>query len=144
MNVDISEKIYSLVNVFHAEEKQARDYGSEHLLYHSEVNLIVAVFHHPDSNTSELADILSITNGAITQVANKLIAKGLLERYKQPANQKDTYYRLTQEGETVYHGHENHHKEMNAEVFDYMDSLDESQSSAIITLLDLMIEKLRE
>lgn len=142
MKTRIIEKMYSLVNIFNAEIKQSRDYGTGQLLYHSEVHLIVAMFNHKNANASELAHVLGVTNGAVTQVANKLVKKGLIERYKIKDNKKDTYFRLTKQGETVYYGHENHHKIMHAAALEYMDSLDDDKIEAIITLFDKLTAKM--
>lgn len=136
----IREKLYQTMESCNKEMKQCRDYGTGHLLYHSEVHLIVAIFKHPEANASELAQALGITNGAVTQVANKLSKKGLIDKYKLNGNKKDTYFRLTEQGEQVYWGHERHHEKIYAMVKEYLDSLEQDQINAIITFLDKMIE----
>jgi DNA-binding MarR family transcriptional regulator len=142
MKVELMERIYFLINSFNAESKQARDYGTGDLLHHSEVHLIVAMFNHKDANASELAHALGVTNGAVTQVANKLVKKGLIERYKEKGNKKDTFFRLTKQSETVYYGHERHHEEMHADAIKFMDSLNENDVKVIIALFDKLTEKM--
>lgn len=140
--INIIEKLYQLLNIFNAEMKQCRDYGTGHLLYHSEVHLIMAIFNHKDANVSELAQALGITNGAVTQVADKLLEKGLIEKYKLKDDKRGTYFRLTEQGETVYYGHEKHHDDMQDEAMEYMESLDEDKAEVIITLVDKLIKKI--
>jgi DNA-binding MarR family transcriptional regulator len=140
MKLEIVEKLYSVANFLNAEEKQSRNYGTEHSMFHSEVHLIVAMFNHKNANVSELAEALKITTGAVSQVANKLVKKGLIEKHKGKESLKDTFYKLTEEGEKVYYGHENHHKMLNAGVLEYMDSLTSDQVVTIVTFLDKVTE----
>ncbi len=140
MKDQIIEKIYQIFDILNEEFKQCRDYGNGLSLYHSEVHLIVAIFNHKDANASELSQVLGVTNGAVTQVADKLSKKGLIERYRLRGNKKDTYFRLTEQGEQVYWGHEMHHNKMNAKVMEYINSLDDDQVKLIVTFLDKMIE----
>lgn len=142
MKDQILEKILEIVNILNEEIKQSRDYGTGHFLYHSEVHLIVAIFNHKDANASELSQVLGVTNGAVTQVADKLSKKGLIERYRLKGNKKDTYFMLTEQGEQVYWGHEKHHNKMNVKVMEYINCLDDDKVKLIVTFLDKMIEGL--
>ena len=105
MDDQVIEKVYQIFDILTKEAKQCRDYGNGLFLYHSEVHLIVAIFNHKDANASDLSQFLGITNGAITQVADKLSKKELIERYRLKENKKETYFRLTKQGEQVYWGH---------------------------------------
>ncbi|MFV0412100.1 MAG: MarR family winged helix-turn-helix transcriptional regulator [Oscillospiraceae bacterium] len=140
--MQIVEKMYQTVNIFTAEAKQARDYGTGHLLYHAEVHLITAIYNHKNAKASELAEALGITNGALTQVAHKLVNKGLIERYKLDPDKRETYFRLTQQGRIVYHGHEQYHKTMHSKALEYLSSLNNEQIDVISTLLDKLTEEM--
>lgn len=140
MKAQIIDKIRDIATIINKEIKQCRDYGTGHSLYHSEVHLIVAIFNHRDANASELSQVLDITNGAVTQVADKLSKKGLIERYRLKENKKDTYFRLTEQGEQVYWGHEKHHNKLNARVMEHLKGMDEDQVKLIVTFLDTIIE----
>jgi DNA-binding MarR family transcriptional regulator len=140
VRTQIVEKLYQTGVMLNNEMKQCRDYGSGHLLYHSEVHLIIAIYKHKDANVSELAQVLGITNGAVPQVANKLIQKGLIEKYRLKGNKKDIYYRLTEQGELVYWGHEIHHNQIHTKIAEYLNSLDDDKVQAIATFLDKTIE----
>lgn len=140
MKTKIVELLYQTVNIFNAETRQPRDYGAEQLMYHSEVHLISAIFNHKEANASELAQVLGITNGAVTQVANKLVKKGLIERYKLPGNKKETYFLCTEQGEKVHYGHEDYHKKILVEAMKYIDSLEHDKVEAIDTFLNKVNE----
>jgi DNA-binding MarR family transcriptional regulator len=138
---ELMEKIYSLVNAFKAEAKQPHAYGTGHSLYDSEIHLIVAIFNHDKANVSGLARALMVTNGAVSQIANKLVQKGLVEKYKDPANRKDTYFRLTELGTKAYHGHESHHKTMHADAMAFIDSLEGDKIETIAVFLEKMAKR---
>jgi DNA-binding MarR family transcriptional regulator len=108
------------------------------MLYHSEVHLIIAIKEHPDANASELADALAVTNGAVTQVADKLERKGLIERYRANDNKKDTYFRLTEGGERAYYGHKEHHEKMNAKVIAYIKGLSDAEYRLVSEFAEAM------
>jgi len=140
MKEPIIEKIYEVAEILNKERGTCRDYGAGLALYHSEVHLIIAIMEHSNANASELADALNITNGAITQVADKLERKGLIERYHLNNNKKDTYFRLTDGGDAVYHGHIAHHEKMNAKVIKYLKGLSESEYRLIADFANAMLE----
>jgi DNA-binding MarR family transcriptional regulator len=140
MKEPVIEKIYEVVEILNKERGTCRDYGAGNSLYHSEVHLIIAIMEHPNANASELADVLGITNGAITQVADKLERKGLIERYWANDNKKNTYFRLTESGELVYHGHVAHHDKMNAKVVEYHKGLSESEYRLIADFANAMLD----
>jgi DNA-binding MarR family transcriptional regulator len=140
MKEPILVKIYDIADILSRERSQPRDYGIGHALYHSEVHLIMAIKEHPDANASELADALGITNGAITQVADKLERKGFIERYRLPDNRKDLYFRLTESGERAYSGHNAHHEKMNAKVVEYLRSLSESDYRIVSDFVRVLSE----
>lgn len=140
MEDQVIERLYEIVNILDKETKQPRSYGTDYSLYPSEVHLIAAIFNHGDANASELSRVLDITNGAITQVADKLSCKGLIERYKVKGNKKEVYFRLTEQGEQVYWEHEEHHNKMNAKVMNYIGALSANETKLIITFLDNIIE----
>ncbi|WP_245954602.1 MarR family winged helix-turn-helix transcriptional regulator [Paenibacillus flagellatus] len=48
--------------------------------------------------TAELAETLGVTSGAITGLADKLIAKGMLERERSEEDRRVVYLRMTDKG----------------------------------------------
>lgn len=139
--IEIIEKVIRLANKINQTNKIPRDYGSGHVLYHSEIHSIEAIHNHDNVNASELSKILGVTNGAINQVTNKLIAKGLAEQYKLNDNNKEVFYRLTELGEKANSGHNEYHKEEYENILQYLNSATEEQIQAINSFLDGLIEK---
>ena len=134
----IVEKLIHAVNKMNACAKKPRDYGTSDLLYQSEIHTLAAVHHHAGRNASELAVILGVTNGAITQVVGKLMNKGLIEKYHLRGNQKEVYFRLTQKGEVAYAGHERCDAVRFGDLLNYLSSLQEGE----LEIIEAFFEKL--
>jgi len=77
----------------------------------SEVHCIEYIGRNVDSNVTKLAESFYMTRGAISKLTKKLIKKGIIESYQKPDNEKEIYFRLTEQGEVVYKIHEELHKE---------------------------------
>lgn len=75
----------------------------------SEVHCIDYIGKHKDVNVTKLAEVFSMTRGAISKLAKKLIAKGLIESYQKPENKKEIYYKLTESGWRIFDIHEKLH-----------------------------------
>ncbi|WP_251551600.1 MarR family transcriptional regulator [Neobacillus muris] len=77
----------------------------------SEVHCIESIEKNRDANVTKLAESLYMTRGAISKLTKKLIKKGLIDSYQKPDNQKEIYFRLTDQGKVIYKIHEELHKE---------------------------------
>lgn len=77
----------------------------------SEVHCIEYIGKNKDVNVTKLAESFYMTRGAISKLAKKLIAKGLIESYQKPENKKEIYYKLTESGWRIFNIHEKLHTE---------------------------------
>lgn len=77
----------------------------------SEVHCIEYIGKNEDANVTKLAEDFYMTRGAISKLAKKLIAKGLIESYQKPENKKEIYYKLTESGWRIFDIHEKLHME---------------------------------
>ncbi len=68
----------------------------------TELRCIEYVGHHPNVNATRLAGAFFMTTGAASKLTKKLLSKGLLSRYQKLENRKEVYFRLTEQGETLY------------------------------------------
>jgi DNA-binding MarR family transcriptional regulator len=137
---EIIEKMYKMLSMVSDEMKTARDYGVGFKIHHSEVHLLETIDKHEGANANELSKILGLTNGAISQVAKKLLDKALIENYQLPNNKKEVYFRLTDSGLKVLEGHRDHHAKINADFFDFVtDRATEKDIQAIMKFMDLII-----
>lgn len=119
-------------------EKIPIDFGSGERLYSSEIHTIVYIGSHPDINVTNLAKIMGVTKGAISQAIKKLEKKKLVERHRSPTNNKEILLHLTKKGEIDYHGHEAFHAKHDAEFFQALANI----SSEQIQFLEYLFEQL--
>lgn len=75
------------------------------LVFKSELHTLVEIGKLPGINVTELADKLSVTKGAISQVTKKLEKKLLISRDKDYNNDKELKLSLTEQGQKLFDGH---------------------------------------
>lgn len=127
-------------NRINSNDKKPRSFGTSQLLYQSEIHFIDAIEPGNGLNASCLSEKLRITNGAVTQIADKLLRKRLIEKYKKENNKKEVFLKLTTEGETAFKNHRLFHQELNDRMVEYLDSLNREKTDGIIGLINI-IEK---
>jgi len=139
----IIEKMFCAFNEMNENAKQPRDYGTGQLLYQSEIHTVSVICNHEQVNASELAQIMGITNGAITQVVNKLIQKGLVEKYNLPGNKKEVHFRLTESGRIANEAHYRYHEKIHGHVIGYLSELDKEKIEAIGQFFDIFVASMK-
>lgn len=125
-----------------ANDKKPKRFGTACLLYQSEIHFIAAIGLSDGLSASELSEKLGITNGAVTQVADKLLKKKLIRKYKKEENKKTVYIALTKEGLRAYKNHEKFHTDFNKKLAAYLSSLSKKEFSAIARLAELVDENI--
>ena len=108
-----------------ANDKKPRKFGTERLLHQSEIHFIDAVGPGDGLIASQAAQKLGITKSAVTQIADKLVKKGLVEKRRSVNNRKEVMIKLTTDGEVAYENHRPFHQKLNDEMVRYFDGLSE-------------------
>lgn len=140
MECKLIHVFFEMMSMIAKEQRTPRDYGNSCLLYHSELNFISTIHSNPKANAKELAELLGVTQGAVTQVAGRLAAKNLIEPYTVTGNKKERYYKITPMGESIRLRHHAYHAKANAEICKYFCSLNEEESAAIFSFFEKMKE----
>jgi DNA-binding MarR family transcriptional regulator len=109
-----------IMNKFNADEKKSIDYGTGNRLFRSEVHTIEAIGDNPDINVTDLALYLGVTKGAISQIVDKLIKKGLVNKVMATPGVNEVALSLTEKGMLVHKKHKEHHAEMYREIAQMM------------------------
>ena len=125
-------------------EKTPRRYGTDELLYTSEILTIESLGYQSGVNVTEFASKHGITKGAVSQIINKLEQKGLVTRYKGSENQKEVLLKLTTKGEIAFHQHQLFHLQFAREFFDEFENMTQEHLSVLInffTKLDHIMER---
>ncbi len=88
------------------------DFGTGTPLYRTEIHTVQAIGEHPGINITELAGLMGVTKGAVSQTVGKLVDKGLVRKTHADDNAKEILLLLTERGNTGFRNHQNLHMAM--------------------------------
>jgi DNA-binding MarR family transcriptional regulator len=106
--IDLFLKILHLYSVI---GRKPKDYGTGDLLFFTEIHTITMVGKNREINLTQLAEMMGVTKGAISQTIRKLMNKNLITR-SNTNNRKEINLRLSEKGMMVYKGQESFQKEL--------------------------------
>lgn len=124
-------------------EKVKRKYNGIEL-YPSEIHTLVFIQDNNQINMTQIAQKLGVTKGAIFKIIEKLEKKELLSRYKRPDNNKNTYFKLSEEGMLAYEGHEKFHRDFFGEPPEEFDKFVFNNEEVILKMFELTKDYLDE
>ena len=88
------------------------------------------------ANVTKIANEMDMTRGAISKICKRLLNKGLVESYQRPDNNKEIYYRLTEDGQHVYNEHQTLHSQARQEKLSLINTYSEYEQSIILCFLN--------
>ena len=141
MENKILQESLKLINKYNSFDKKARKYGTDKLLYRSEIHVIDAIGMNEGMTTTKVAEILGITKGAVSQITSKLIEKKLIKK-EEGKGINEVYLSLTQEGMTAYNGHCQLHEHMFSRMNKLIGDMDETTQEAIQNLIAELFNEL--
>ncbi len=140
----ISESWIRILNKMDADQKCPRDFGSGDLLHCSEIHTIMAVGKNPDSTLTRLSRVLGISKSAVSQMISRLTRKNLVEKHRDPDNDKEILIRLSPRGTIAHLGHEQHHARIYARMHQRLGDLTDEQFAVILRFLSAIEETIDE
>ena len=140
----LSEAWIRILNKINEDEKTPRDFGSGDLLHCSEIHTIMAIGRYPDINITSLSRLLGISKSATSQMTGKLERKKLVEKHRDPANEKEILCRLSPRGTIAFLGHEQHHARIYAVLHAKLGDLSEEQFSLVLRFVTAVEETFEE
>lgn len=102
------------------------------------LHMIDMIGKYPDYKLTQIAEILDVTKGAISQMARKLEQKGLIRKAEYSENEKNIHFELTDEGWRVYYGHEKLHEEMYEKLRKMLAPYNDSDAEKVKQILQIM------
>ena len=88
------------------------------------------------ANVTKIASEMDMTRGAISKISKRLLAKGMIESYQRPDNNKEIYFRLTENGQKVYVEHKKCHNQSKQEKLALLESYREEEQAVILRFLN--------
>lgn len=101
----------------------------------SELHCIEAIGKLEHPNGVKLATLLSMTRGAVTKLAKRLLQDGLIESYTRSDNKKEIYYRLTSTGEVLFKEHEVAHTKWEERDIAFLSSVPIKEQQVVLEFL---------
>jgi DNA-binding MarR family transcriptional regulator len=93
---------------------------------------------------TELANILSVTKGAVSQSLKKLEIKGFIIKKQDPQNLSRNSVSLSSKGKTAFFAHQHWHETMDGGFKDYYLSLDAEKIAFLFDFLGRVEEFLEK
>ena len=122
------EKFVGLVRLYEELESTPRRYGTDELLSSSEIHLIERIGDNFESlSVTDLAGLLGVTKGAVSQQLKKLANKELTVKEEDPRNLSRSIVRLTSKGKAAYFSHKHWHEKMDGGYKAYFMGLDQDK-----------------
>lgn len=121
-------------------ESIPRDFGTDDLLFPSEIHTLCVIGALPKINITNLAIQLGITKGAVSKLAKKLVEKRLIEKYREFGNEKEILVRLTPQGRKAYLNHEKYHNKVFSRIIREVEEMDSDQAVFLLRFLGMMEE----
>ena len=133
----LHEKFIHIVKLAHQFEKRPRRFGTDELLTNSEIHLIEVVGDNDESlSVTDLAGILEVTKGAVSQNLKRLEYKGLTDKQTDPENRSRAIVRLTLKGKAAYYAHKHWHETMDGGFKEYYLQFDRDKIDFLFEFLD--------
>ena len=133
----VHERFKSIVALAVQLEQVPRCFGTEERLTSAEIHLVEIVGDYGESSSvTDLAKILGVTKGAVSQNLKRLEKKGLTLKIVDPQNSSRSIVQLTSKGKTAYYAHKHWHETMDGGFQEYFMNLDKSRIDFLIEFLD--------
>lgn len=115
--------------------KIPRNYGTDVIIYRSEIHIIKLIGDYANLHVSEIARKFGVTKGAVSQTLKKLERKGLVEKYLDSTNNTRLLVRLTDKGMKSYLSHEKYHKEYDEDMYSFFNKLNDYELEIILAFI---------
>lgn len=136
------EKVYRVMNKFNMKTKQPRTYGTEYMLYPSEVHMLEVIGSHEKLTATRIAEKLGITKGAVSQTTAKLLEKKLIQKSLSESGKNEILISLTKQGYTVYQNHRKFHEDMMGKITQVINQMSRESIKSMEALIDVVEQSL--
>ena len=121
-------------------DSSPRSYGTPDVLYSEECHTLELIGKYEGITITEIARRVGKTKSAISQMVDRLIKKGLLEKQPHPENERGVLLKLTPKGEIVFA----YHAQYDRDQFDKLcEQLDGFSNRELCTYMEIQKEIIR-
>ena len=117
-------------------EQTPRPFGTEELLTATEIHLVEIIGENGESlGVTDLAGLLGVTKGAVSQTLKKLEKKNLTTKNPDPENGSRAIVGLTTKGKTAFYAHRHWHETMDGGFKEYFQNLNQDRIDFVVKFL---------
>lgn len=125
-------------------EEHALATGLESDISITEINIIAKIGHHEGVRMSDAARIIGVTLATLTVACDKLEAKGLVQRTRDPSDRRVVKISLTPKGMAAYEFHRQFHAKMFEAVLGALSPEEERIFTRCLEKLQDLVDELPE
>ena len=120
--------------------KAHNPFGTDVNIYRSEIHIIQLIGDRGEVYISEIAKIIGVTKGTVSQIVKRLENKGLVHKFVDENNNTRQLVNLTEKGMTAYEAHVEYHQREHREMERFLDSLDAENKKVLQAFLSKAYE----
>lgn len=140
--MDVYITAYRLINKYNAKTKQPKTFGTAETVCGSEAQVLDVVAHEQPVIASQIAMLLGITKGAVSQTLAKLEKKALIERVPSDAGGGMVVISLSEKGQEILTNYYAYRDCRLRKVIAAAQSLPPESAAAVFTMLEAFEEAL--
>jgi DNA-binding MarR family transcriptional regulator len=135
VSVNILKTLVMIIQKAAFIDNQPVDLNDGYQLSAVEIHLIDMAGRFPGDTISELASRLGVTKSAVSQMVQKLVIKGYLDRGRELGNRKNICLHLTPTGKKAFTWHQSLHSEVDNQIFSYLSTLSNQDRQMLFAIL---------
>lgn len=120
------DMFHRVMNKMKRIEQKPRRFGTDFLLYPSEIHTIEAIGRNAGINVTALAALQGVTKGAVSQIIQKLLKKGMVVRMKDEMSDREVLLKLSDTGKIAYQAHADFHSQIDPELVEIIAQADDA------------------
>jgi DNA-binding MarR family transcriptional regulator len=140
----IVEQYMLLVERISNTTRAHKSFGTDVDIYRSEIHVIQLIGDRKEVFISEIARLIGITKGTVSQIVNRLEAKGLAVKSVDADNNTRQMVQLTAKGMAAYEAHADYHLREHQEMERFLASLSAENREVLGRFLSLAYEMIED
>ncbi|BFR48495.1 MarR family transcriptional regulator [Nitratidesulfovibrio sp. HK-II] len=128
-----------LIHILTAGKREARSYAGMDF-HKAEIHLIEMIGQNPGVTAWQIADILKVTKGAVSQLSTKLLNKEVLEKRYHPNDSRVHELYLTALGWKAYEEHERHEMALVGDILSRLEKMSDNDVEAFASVVDMVAD----
>lgn len=136
---------HKVMNKMRRIEKTPRKFGTDVLLYPSEIHTLDVIGRNTGINITDLAALQGVTKGAVSQVIRKLVDKEMVIRMKDEKSDREVLLMLSGTGKVAFDAHRDFHSQIDPHLIDIINNASEDNirfMESIFTSLDRFCDEI--